>query len=194
MLLQTKSALKIILNTFDGYNFVGLTTCQQFKSMKKFILASSLALLAISAQAEKAGYYMGTEVFNSRYDGDTSTTGGGIFAGYRLGNGLAFEANGNRIGTFSSGPFKASVSQMSVSALYSLPVSNTVSVYGRLGYGGMRVSDANNMRDRGIKLDNGVVYGGGLSYQATKQVAVRAEFRKPEADIRSFGVGLSYSF
>ena len=162
--------------------------------MKKIILASTLAILSVSSQAETAGVYVGTEVFNSRFSGDTSTTGGGVFAGYRLGNGLAIEANGNRIGTFNFGQFKSSVSQMSVSALYSLPVSKTVSVYGRLGYGGMRVSDANNLSDRGVKLDNGMIYGGGLSYQATKQVAVRAEFRKPEADIRSFGVGLSYSF
>ena len=162
--------------------------------MKKIIIASSLALLAISSQAETAGVYVGAEVFNSRFDGDTSTTGGGVFAGYRLGNGLALEVNSNRIGTLSSGPFKASVSQISMSALYSLPVADKVSVYGRLGYGGMRVSDANNLSDRGIKLDNGMVYGGGLSYQATKQVAVRAEFRKPDADIRSFGVGLNYSF
>jgi opacity protein-like surface antigen len=162
--------------------------------MKKFILASSLALLAVSAQAETAGYYMGTEVFNSRYGNDTSSTGAGIFAGYRLGNGLAFEVNSNRIGQFDFGFAKASVSQISMSALYSLPVSNTVSVYGRLGYGQMRVSDANRLSDRGIKLGNGMVYGGGLNYQANKKVALRAEFRKPESAIRSFGVGLSYSF
>jgi hypothetical protein len=162
--------------------------------MKKIILASSLAFLAISAQAEKAGYYMGTEVFNSRFTDASSSTGGGIYAGYRLGNGVAFEVNGNRIGKFDFGFAKVNVSQISMSALYSLPVSNTVSVYGRLGYGQIRVSDAKNLSDRGIKLDNGVVYGGGLNFQASKQVAIRAEFRKPEADIRSFGVGLSYSF
>lgn len=163
--------------------------------MKKFILASSLALLAISAHATtKAGAYVGTELFNSRYTDHTSSTGGGIFAGYRLGNGLAVEVNANRIGTFDFGFTKASVSQTSVSALYSLPVSNTVSVFGRLGYGGMRVSQASSLRDRGIKLDNNMVYGGGLSYQVNKQVDIRAEFRKPASDIRSFGVGLSYNF
>jgi opacity protein-like surface antigen len=163
--------------------------------MKKLILASSLALLAISAQAQTAGYYGGAEVFNNRFSGGLgSTTGAGLFAGYRLGNGLAFEVNGNRIGTVDTGIIKASVSQMSVSAVYSMPVSNTVSVFGRLGYGGMRVSDANSARDRGVKLDNGMVYGGGISYQVNKQVAVRGEFRKPEKDIRGFGVGVSYNF
>lgn len=161
--------------------------------MKKFILASSLAILSVAAQAEAPGYYVGTEMFNSRFEG-TSSSGGGIFAGYRLGNGLAFEVNGNRIGTFDFGPFKASVSQTSLSALYSMPVSKSVNVYGRLGYGQMRVSDANRLRDRGVKLDNNMVYGGGISFQASKQVAIRAEFRKPESDVRSFGVGLSYGF
>jgi opacity protein-like surface antigen len=162
--------------------------------MKKLILASSLALLAISAQAQTAGYYVGAEMFNNRFTDHNSTTGGGIFAGYRLGNGLAVEVNGNRIGKVDTGVFKASVSQMSISALYSLPVSNTVSVFGRLGYGGMRVSDADSARDRGVKLDNGMIYGGGISYQVNKQVAVRGEFRKPEKDIRGFGVGVSYNF
>ena len=162
--------------------------------MKKLILASSLALLAISAQAQTAGYYAGAEMFNNRFSDHNSTTGAGMFAGYRLGNGLAVEVNGNRIGTVDTGVFKASVSQMSISALYSLPVSNTVSVFGRLGYGGMRVSDANSARDRGVKLDNGMIYGGGISYQVNKQVAVRGEFRKPEKDIRGFGVGVSYNF
>jgi opacity protein-like surface antigen len=162
--------------------------------MKKLILASSLALLAISAQAQTAGYYAGAEMFNNRFSDHNSTTGAGMFAGYRLGNGLAVEVNGNRIGTVDTGVFKASVSQMSISALYSLPVSNTVSVFGRLGYGGMRVSDANSARDRGVKLDNGMIYGGGISYQVNKQVAIRGEFRKPEADIRGFGVGVSYNF
>jgi opacity protein-like surface antigen len=162
--------------------------------MKKIILASSLALLAISAQAQTAGYYAGAEMFNNRFTDHNSTTGGGMFAGYRLGNGLAVEVNGNRIGKVDTGVFKASVSQMSISALYSLPVSNTVSVFGRLGYGGMRVSDADSERDRGVKLDNGMIYGGGISYQVNKQVAVRGEFRKPEKDIRGFGVGVSYNF
>jgi opacity protein-like surface antigen len=162
--------------------------------MKKLILASSLALLAISAQAQTAGYYGGVEMFNNRFTDHNSTTGGGVFAGYRLGNGLAVEVNGNRIGKVDTGVVKASVSQMSISAVYSMPVSNTVSVFGRLGYGGMRVSDADNARDRGVKLDNGMVYGGGISYQVNKQVAVRGEFRKPEKDIRGFGVGVSYNF
>jgi opacity protein-like surface antigen len=162
--------------------------------MKKIVLASSLALLAISAQAQTAGYYAGAEMFNNRFTDHNSTTGGGVFAGYRLGNGLAVEVNGNRIGKVDTGVFKASVSQMSISALYSLPVSNTVSVFGRLGYGGMRVSDADSARDRGVKLDNGMIYGGGISYQVNKQVAVRGEFRKPEKDIRGFGVGVSYNF
>lgn len=162
--------------------------------MKKFILASSLALLAVSVQAETAGYYMGTEVFNSRFDGASSTTGAGIFAGYRLGNGVAFEVNGNRIGTFDFGSFKSDISQVSVSALYTLPVSNTVSVFGRLGYGETRASNAGSLRNRGEKLDSNMIFGGGLSYQASKQVAVRAEFRKPSSEIRGFGVGLSYSF
>lgn len=161
--------------------------------MKKFIISSTLALLAVSAQANTAGYYVGTELFNNRIVDAGSSTGLGIFAGYRLGNGLALEVNGNRIAKLDFGVGTASVSQMSLSALYSLPVSNTVSVFGRLGYGQMRISD-DRLSNRGIKLDNGLVYGGGLSYQATKQVAVRAEFRKPEADINSFGVGLSYSF
>lgn len=162
--------------------------------MKKLILASSLALLAISAQAQTAGYYGGVEMFNNRFTDHNSTTGGGVFAGYRLGNGLAVEVNGNRIGKVDTGVVKASVSQMSISAVYSMPVSNTVSVFGRLGYGGMRVSDADNARDRGVKLDNGMIYGGGISYQVNKQVAVRGEFRKPEKDIRGFGVGVSYNF
>ena len=51
--------------------------------MKKFILASSLAILSVAAQAEAPGYYVGTEMFNSRFEG-TSSTGGGIFAGYRI--------------------------------------------------------------------------------------------------------------
>ncbi len=162
--------------------------------MKKIILASSLAILAISSQAQTAGYYAGAEMFNSRFTDHNSTTGAGIFAGYRLGNGLAFEVNGNRIGTVDTGESKISVSQTSVSALYSLPVSNTVSVYGRLGYGGMRVSNAKSLSDRGVKLENGMVYGGGISYQVNKQVAIRGEFRKPDSDIRSFGVGVSYNF
>ena len=61
--------------------------------MKKLILASSLALLAISAQAQTAGYYVGAEMFNNRFTDHNSTTGGGMFAGYRLGNGLAVSNN-----------------------------------------------------------------------------------------------------
>ena len=162
--------------------------------MKRIILASSLALLTISAQAQTAGFYAGTELFNNRFNDHSSTTGGGIFGGYRLGNGLGFEVNANRIGTVDLGTSKASFNQLSVSALYSLPVSNAVSVYGRLGYGTLRVSDANNWRDSGVKLGRGTIYGGGISYQVNKQVAIRGEFRKPEEDIRGFGVGVSYNF
>jgi opacity protein-like surface antigen len=162
--------------------------------MKKLILASSLALLAISAQAQTAGFYAGAEVLNNRFTDNNSTTGGGIFAGYRLGNGLAFEVNGNSLGTFGNGKDQISLSQMSVSALYALPVSNTVSVYGRLGYGNIRVSQANNASNRSEKLDEGMIYGGGISYQFNKQVAIRGEFRKPHDEIRGFGLGVSYNF
>jgi opacity protein-like surface antigen len=162
--------------------------------MKKLILTSTLAILAISAQAQTAGFYAGTEIFNNRFTDHTSTTGGGVFAGYRLGNGVAFEVNGNRLGSLGQGNDKSSVSQMSISALYSLPVSSSVSVYGRLGYGNMRFSQANSFSNRGVKLDDGVIYGGGISYQISKQVDIRGEFRKPHDEIRGFGVGASYNF
>jgi len=162
--------------------------------MKKFILSSSLALLAISTQAQTAGYYAGAEMFNNHFTDNTSTTGGGFFTGYRLGNGLAFEVNGNSLGTFGNGKDKESFSQISVSALYSLPVSNTVSVYGRLGYGNIRVSQANNASNRSQKLDEGMIYGGGISYQVNKQVAIRGEVRKIHDDIRGFGMGVSFHF
>jgi hypothetical protein len=60
-----------------------------------------------------------------------------------------------------------------------------------LGYGNIRVSQANNSSNRSQKLDEGLIYGGGISYQVNKQVAIRDEIRLLDNDIHGFGVGVS---
>lgn len=60
------------------------------------------------------------------------------------------------------------------SCLPTPPASNTVSVFGRLGDGETRASNAGSLRSRGEKLDSHMIFGSGLSHPASKQVAVRA--------------------
>jgi hypothetical protein len=162
--------------------------------MKKIIATAALALLAAGAQAQTAGAYVGTDVFSNRISGVGSTTGLGVFGGYRFGNGLAVEASANRIGRYDFGFATLSINDFNVSALYSLPVTGDLSVFGRLGYGSLRVSDRNRLDDSGFKLDNGLIYGVGVNYQVTKNIGIRGEFRKPASDVDSIGVGVSFGF
>ena len=163
--------------------------------MKKLLIASLVAAAAHSANAQSAGIYVGTDLFSNKLSGVGRTGGLGMFGGYRFGNGAAVELSANRIGRYNvENLFTFSVNDFNISGLYGIQLSESLSAYGRLGYGSIRLSDKNRLASRGMKIDNGLMYGVGLNYQISEKIGVRGEFRKPASDISSVGVGVHYKF
>jgi len=167
--------------------------------MNKKMMALALAAV-LSAPALAGDFYAGADVGRTRInaDGVTATaTGGSLYGGYQLNSNVAFEAGYRGLGssteTISGVRVKIEGSAWQASALFSAPLSNEFSVFGRLGVNRVEAK-ASSAGVSAKEHDTKGLFGFGARYAVSKEIGLRAEFQKPDSDVKVFSIGADYRF
>ncbi|QPF75549.1 porin family protein [Roseateles sp. DAIF2] len=162
--------------------------------MKKIIALAIVAALSTAAQAE--GFYVGTDVGQTRFKAEDTTfksNGVNLYGGYLLNDNVSFEAGWRSLGSDTQFGDKLKGSALQASVLLSAPLSNSFSLFGRLGVSRVEskvTGPGLNEKDSETK---GLV-GFGARYAINKQIGLRAEFQKPHPDVKLISVGVDYRF
>ena len=164
---------------------------------KKIVIAASLSVLASSAFAAEP-FYVGADLTSSKLD-DVSghKSGYGVFAGYQFTENFAVEAGFSRLADtdvfYGSTKVGVKVDQTALSVIGTLPLSNGFNVFGRLGYNRLE-ADASVGGVSGNDSTSKVLYGVGVGYAITPQVAARLEVQRPSSDTTTVRAGVSFKF
>ncbi|MCA1246475.1 outer membrane beta-barrel protein [Massilia sp. MS-15] len=166
---------------------------------KKIAAATALVLASSAAFAAQPNtFYAGADVGRTKVDdiGERDTSAG-AFVGYNFHQNFAVEGGYRRLldEDYRSGAVRASakVDQLSLSVIGSLPVGESVSVYGRLGVNRLEAkASIDNWRSK--EHDTKALYGVGLSYAFNPAVSARVEVQKPASDATNLSAGVSYQF
>jgi len=140
------------------------------------IIALAVMLSAVVATPVlAAGTYVGVNVGRNQtsYSGIDSSTGFGFLGGYSVGENIAVEATYNNLGdaNIPGSTVKLSGSLITGAAVGSLPVTDELSLLGKLGYAISSVSTPGNSVSRGD-----IIYGIGAQYSVSKTVALRINY------------------
>ncbi len=177
---------------------------------------SALLACALMSGAALADTYVGGSVGTSHLSMDcagttscdNNDTSYKLVGGYRFGNGLAAE-----LGFHGFGTAKASVSGVDVSAkatavtlaaVYQIDVSDTWGLVGRLGVASVKAKVSGSMGGASASVkdtNTNAYYGLGVNYKLTNELRVelaadstKAEIDGEKATVRSYNLGLTYSF
>ncbi len=174
--------------------------------MKARISILALALLAgSSAWAE--GFYAGAGIGITQVEDeeggvsfDDNPFGWKIIAGYDFNENFAIEGSyvnsGEAEDTVSGIDVEAELTAFTVSAVGLLPLSESATLYGKLGlYSGESEVSAFGLTEDDD--ESGLTVGGGVRFQTTEQLTLRAEFDWYDTDLDtvwSIGVGFQIGF
>lgn len=169
--------------------------------INKLLAAAALALVAVSSQAAEpvssqaaeSPLYGGVDMGITRLDGAHTQTSYGTFLGYNLNKNFAVEANYRRLYSLDINGYGHKNDQLGLSVIGSLPVTDTLSVYGRVGVN--RLTET--WTGGGYKHTDHVtraVPGIGVSYKLTEKVSARMEVQRPGMHLTNVSTGISYSF
>lgn len=157
---------------------------------KKIAVAATLALLASSTFAAERGYvYAGADVGTTDIVGLSGrSTSFGSFIGYQFTSHLAVEANVRRMADTTERFVDVRVVQMGLSLVGTLPLSNGLNVFGRVGHNKVegRASAGGVVTGETV---NKFMYGVGVGYAFTPVISGRVEYQK----LTNFGNNVSAS-
>lgn len=163
-------------------------------------ISAAVALVAASAgafAAEAPSFYAGIAGTSTEIDGFDRETGYGAFIGYKFNQSIAIEGGyyrvadtDVRVGALTG---NATIDQLDISVIGTLPLSNGFDVYGRLGYTRLE-AEADIAGFTGKEHDNNALYGLGLGYTFSPVVHGRLEIQKPASDATKIVAGVSYTF
>lgn len=168
--------------------------------MKKTLLATLvLAAVSVPALAQDAQWYATLQGGKSKYDldglpGDNKDRAALIGLGYKFSPQLAVEGGFADFGKINFSGVTGEARSVYVAAMLSAPVSDAFSVYGRLGVAstdrrvGVSYYSVKDRKTEGL-------YGAGLSYAFTKNVAGTLEYMKlSDSDVDAVTLGVKFSF
>lgn len=166
----------------------------------KIVAAAVLALVAAASHAaEPAPFYVGADIGSTKFDpltGNQSSFGG--FAGYAFNPYVAVEANYRSLarydGVYVNGvKTDLSIDQTALSVVGTLPLASGFNVFARYGRTmiGLKASASNARLD---DSGDGALFGVGVGYAVTPNVAVRLEYVSPAKDMRNINAAVSYRF
>lgn len=150
--------------------------------MKKIFAAAALTLIAAGASAADKGWYVGADLGSTQFkiEGETENKGAfGIFGGYKLNDYVAFEAAVRGLGAWEVNALnvntKVTASALQLSVLGTLPVADSILLFGRLGLGrnSMHVTWNNTTTTEGSTEG---LLGLGAQFQINKHFGLRAEY------------------
>jgi OOP family OmpA-OmpF porin len=166
---------------------------------KKIAIAATLALMSASAfAASPSSFYAGGDVSSTSVRGDdTSYTGFGGFAGFRINETFAVEGTLRRVGSDDN----IKVNQAAVSMVatgYAAGEWEKVSVFGRIGVNRIDAGHDCNVTATTTVCGNGgltrAVAGVGIGYDFTPRVTARLEYQKPESHTNLVSLGVLVNF
>lgn len=166
--------------------------------MFKKIAAAAVLACAASASFAAGPYYAGVDAGVTNIHGSDGETSFGGFLGYRFTPNLAVEGGYRRIGNWDLGHpdlggVGYTVNQAHLSAVGTLPLSNGLSVYGRLGVSNTDAT-VKSGAGRMSRSEAKALYGVGLGYEFNGNVAGRVEVQKPNAEFTNVSASVVYSF
>ncbi|QNA89828.1 porin family protein [Massilia sp. Dwa41.01b] len=168
--------------------------------MFKHIAATALLLVSSQAfAAESSHFYAGVDAASTKFDNLDRDTGFGAFAGYRFNAHVAIEAGYHRLldarayTNVGSLPVDLTVDQAELSVIGSLPLSASLSAFGRAGISSI-TSEGKGNGFSDSTTDTGAVYGIGLAYAFTPALSGRVEVQKPTSDGTKTAAALVFSF
>lgn len=152
----------------------------------------ALALLAASTTyaAADGAWYAGGDVGSTKLSSDGGSdnrTGFGAFAGYKLNQNVAFELAARRLGSASdteqyggySVKTEVKLDAFQASVLGILPLSDAVSLYGRLGVGNNAIDASGSTSGVTVNASGNntvALFGVGVNLQISKNIALRGEY------------------
>ncbi len=168
--------------------------------MKRIIVlvASTLALGAVSAYAEDSGPYIAGAVGQSRFkidgqSGDNKDTSSMLSFGYQFNKVLALELGYSDYGKAKLNTGTAKANAGSISAVVSAPLADAFSIYGRIGAASTR-RDVTSVFSRGDRKTE-AIYGIGAGYAFNKTLTGTLEWNKLNStDVSAVNVGLRVNF
>ena len=168
--------------------------------MKK-IAAALLLSSAVAAPAFAAdeGFYAGLNLGRASVSTPSGTvltkkndTVYGVIAGYQFNQNWGVEAQYTGAGKFATTTFSGKADTLSVAAIGTMPVSDTVSLYGKLGFASTK-SKVSGTGYTGASR-SAATYGLGVQYNATPAVGIRFGWDRFGATITDTAVGAKHNF
>jgi OOP family OmpA-OmpF porin len=191
--------------------------------MKRTALALALTLAAGAAAAQDAGWYLGASVGNSKISSGGCDEGGAlpagftcedststwkIFGGYQFNRNIAVEAGyTDRLGKLEVSGLgqhaDVTASAFEVLAVPALPVSENLSLYGKIGIYAASSDVSASSGASMTESNTGGTLGLGAAWHFNKNLTARLDWQRygkvggdtvGEADIDTFNIGLLYKF
>ena len=170
--------------------------------IRKIIAAAALAACAASSYAAEPGsVYAGVDVGTTRLEHNDTKASYGGFLGYQVLPNIAIEGAYRDLGHTDLYGLRDKTEQYSLSLVGSYPVSEALSLYGRLGVS--RIAHGGEYVGYSVfgpyKFDYRVnkarlLPGIGASYKLTQKVSARVELQQVDNNTTNLSTGLSYSF
>ncbi len=147
--------------------------------MKKSLIAALLGcVLAAPLFAQAEGSYVSVSVGNSKYDyagGDSGATGVGIAYGQSVTDMVGYEVGYVHFGSMKESGVKLDTQSFYLAGVGTYPLSEAVSVYGKLGATVNRYSGESALgKDSETKLRP--LIGAGVGYKFTKEWSAGLEY------------------
>jgi OmpA-OmpF porin, OOP family len=176
--------------------------------MNRFILVALVSALSLGStpvfsQAQDQGFYAGVNVGQSKAKDecagvancDDSSSALSIFGGYQFNKHLGAEVAYTDLGKATAGAASVEATGLEFSAVGTLPLSQSFSLYGKLGF---FMWDAKLKGPVTASSDGtDLTYAIGVRWSFTKNVALQAQWQRydvSDGDIDVLGVGLLFKF
>lgn len=161
---------------------------------KKIAVAATLAVLASSSFASERGLYAGADFGTTDWDGLAGRSSSfGSFIGYQVTRHVGVEANVRRLINTRESFTDVRVVQTGVSVLGTLPLSNGMSLFARLGYNHLEGAGTRNGVVTGETLKK-TMYGFGAAYAFTPVISGRVELQRPTSDSNNVSAAVVFKF
>ncbi len=171
--------------------------------MKKtpYAVLATLVLAAVSAPAlaQDTPWYAHIQAGQSKYDldgfpGDNKDRYAVLGLGYKLSPQIAVEGGYADFGKVKFSGATGEAKSIYAAAILTAPVSDAFSVYGRLGVANTdRKASVFGFSDSDRKTEG--IFGAGLSYAFTKNVAGTVEYTKlSDSDVAGYALGVKIGF
>lgn len=161
--------------------------------LKKLAVAATFAVLASSAMAAPA-IYAGADFGTTKVDVQTGRYSSfGSFVGVQVTPMFGVEAGVRRLADGEEAFTNLTVRQTHVSLIATLPVAESVNVYGRVGYNRLQ-ADVSNKNFSSSDKTNSVLYGLGVSVDLTPVIGARLEAQQPHHDVSNVSASLVFKF